>query len=119
MKKEDLMFYLAYIMLFILLGVWMLIWALTDLCIGCAFVFWLLCAGVIMMVMGTIKTKRKPHGESTLIIGGMLLSIISLVILAFIFDIISVWVTVAIAIILIGIGGLAYFMSRVKGTIED
>jgi hypothetical protein len=68
MEKSDLMYYTAYILLFILLGVWLLIWAIDMIKFNEMFLFWLLSAGIMMIALGTIKTKEAPGG-STLLVG--------------------------------------------------
>ncbi len=120
MKKEDLMFYLAYIILFILAGVWLLLWA-VDVLTGIADVImvWILSAGVMMLVFGNIKTRRKPKGDSTLVLGGLITTIVMLLLLALAHDMLEVWVMVGLAVIMVGITGLAYFLMRIRGTIED
>ena len=119
MKREDFNYYLAYISMFILLGVWILLGALGIVGFGEAFLLWVLSIAVLMMIFGSFKTKRKPKGESALILGGMVLSIVSLVILALSFETLEIMVAIAISIICIALGGLLFFYSRVKGTIED
>ena len=119
MKKEDLMYYLAYFMLFILIGIWMMLWAVGLIEFIEAILLWLISMGLLMIVFGTVKTKRKPRGEGTLLMGGMIVSIISLILLALVTDAVDVWIAVALAVILISIGGLGLFMSRIKGIIED
>ncbi len=120
MKKENLMFYLAYIMLFILAGVWLLLWALGVLAgIIDVIMIEILSAGIIMLIVGNVRTRRKPRGDSTLVLGGLFTTIIMLIVLALAHDAFGVWIAVGVAVIAVGIAGLAYFLIRIKGSIED
>ncbi len=101
MEKSDMMYYSAYLILFILLGVW--------------FLFWLLSAGVLMIILGTFRTKEAPHGSSLLIGSGMLLSIVMLLFLAITTNLIGGWVGAALGIILIGITGFVILLMSMKG----
>lgn len=120
MKKADLIFYLAYIVLFILFGIWLLVWAI-GLLPGFAemFLFWLLSTGILLIILGCIKTKRKTRGMNLKVTSGLILSIITLVLLALMYDMLNVWIGVAVAVILIGFVSLGIFLSGVRGTIED
>ncbi len=103
MEKSDVMFYSAYIILFILLGVWFLFWALDYVGLGEMFLLWLLSAGVLMILLGTVRTREAPSGSTILLGGGMLLSIVMLMFLAIVTDIVGGWIGAAIGMILIGI----------------
>ena len=120
MKKENLLFYLAYIILFILAGVWLLLWA-VDVLAGIADVIMIeiLCAGIIMLIFGNARTRRKPKGDPTLVLGGLFTTIIMLILLALSRDAFGVWIAVSVAVIGVGIAGLVYFLIRIKGSIED
>ena len=115
MEKSDMMYYSAYLILFILLGVWFLFWALGYVGLGEMFLFWLLSAGVLMIILGTFRTKEAPHGSSLLIGSGMLLSIVMLLFLAITTDLIGGWVGAALGIILIGITGFVILLMSMKG----
>ena len=105
MQKSDLMFYSAYLLLFILLGVWLVIWATEYVDFTEMFLLWATCAGILMILLGTIRTKEAPHGSSLLIGSGMFLTIITLMLLAMLTDVIGGWLGAGIGIILIGITG--------------
>ena len=119
MKKEDLVFYLVWVSIFILFGVWIIVAAVGLLPPAESFLLWIVNVGIIMMIAGMIKTRRKPQGDNTLLFGGMLFTIVTLIILALTTDVVNAWIAVGLAIIFIGIGGLGIFISRIKGTIED
>ena len=106
MDKSDKMFYVAWITLFILLGVWIVIWALDMVDFGEMFLLWLLCAGILLIALGTIRTRQAPKGSNLLIASGMLLSILMLMSLAVMSDLLGGWVGAGIGMILIGIVGL-------------
>lgn len=106
MEKSDKMFYGAWITLFILLGVWIVIWALDMVDFGEMFLLWLLCAGILMIALGAVKTREAPKGSNLLIASGMLLSIVMLMALAVMSNILGGWIGAGIGMILIGIVGL-------------
>ncbi len=114
MEKSDLMYYTAYILLFILLGVWLLIWAIDMIRLDEMFLLWLLSAGIMMIALGTVKTEEAPGGSTLLIGAGMLLSIFMLMFLAIMSNIIGGWVGAALGIIVIGIAGLVVLLMTIK-----
>jgi hypothetical protein len=114
MEKSDMMYYTAYILLLILLGVWLLVWAVGIIALDEMFLFWLFSAGLLMIVFGTVRTKEAPRGSTLLIGAGMLLSILMLMFLAIITDLIGGWVGAAIGIILIGIAGLIILLLSLR-----
>jgi len=116
MEKSDVMFYSAYIILFILLGVWFLFWALDYVGLGEMFLFWLLSAGVLMILLGTIRTREAPSGSTLLLGSGMLLSIVMLMFLAIATDMIGGWVGAAVGMILIGIVVFIILLLNMRNT---
>ena len=114
MERSDMMYYGAYITLFILLGIWIVIWALDMVTFGEMFLLWLLCAGVLMIALGTIRTREAPRGSNVLLAAGMLLTIVMLMSLAIMSDIIGGWIGAGIGIILIGIVGLFILFRNMK-----
>ena len=107
MDRSDLMYYLAYIFLFILLGVWLLLWTLGAIGgFGEMLLIWLLSIGILMLAFGSVRTRESPQGSTMLIAAGMLLSIFMLIMLAVVSDIIGGWVGASVGIILFGMVGL-------------
>lgn len=119
MKKEDLIYYIAWLTVFILFGAWIIVAAVGLFPPVESILLWLVCVGMVMMVAGTVKTRRKPGGDSTSLFGGMLLTIVMLIVLAFKTDAVEGWAAAGLAVVLIGIAGLMMFIARIKGQVED
>ncbi|MDD4308277.1 MAG: hypothetical protein PHU53_05660 [Thermoplasmata archaeon] len=113
MRRTDVIYYGGYLALFILFGVWMLVWALNMAGIGQAFLLWLLSAGIILMVVGVINASG-PTASNLQLAGGMGLSAFMLIMLALSGDIIGGAVGASVGIILIGIIGLVLLFRRIK-----
>ena len=109
-----MMFHSAYIILFIMLGVWFLFWALEYVNLGEMFLLWLLSAGVLMILLGTVRTREAPSGSTLLLGSGMLLSIVMLMFLAIITDVVGGWVGAAVGMILIGIAVFIIMLLNIR-----
>jgi hypothetical protein len=114
MEKSDLMYYVAWITVFILLGLWIVIWALDAVDLGEMVLLWLLCNGILMIVLGMVRTKEAPRGSNVLIASGMLVSILMLMALAVMSNVIGGWVGAGVGMILIGIVGLIILFRNLK-----
>jgi hypothetical protein len=114
MEKSDLMYYVAWITVFILLGAWVVIWALEIVDLGEMFLMWLLCDGILMIVLGLVRTREAPRGSNVLIASGMLVSILMLMALAVMSNIIGGWVGAGIGMIFIGVVGLIILFRNLK-----
>ncbi|KYK29599.1 MAG: hypothetical protein AYK23_01675 [Candidatus Proteinoplasmatales archaeon SG8-5] len=114
MEKSDMMYYVAWITVFILLGLWIVIWALEVVNLGEMFLMWLLSDGILMIVLGIIRTREAPRGSNVLLATGMLVSILMLMALAVMSDIVGGWVGAGIGMILIGVVGLIILFRNLK-----
>ena len=114
MEKSDLMYYVAWITVFILLGLWIVIWAVGAVDLGEMVLLWLLCDGILMIVLGMVRTKEAPRGSNVLIASGMLVSILMLMALAVMSEILGGWVGAGIGMILIGVVGLIILFRNMK-----
>lgn len=112
MEKTDIMFYTSWLVILIMAGIWLLAWALGAMSLGDAFLFWLLSAGILLVIVGS---AGGPMGASTFqIISGLVLSIVVLIVLAVASDILGGFVGAAVGIILIGIVGLLMLLRNIK-----
>jgi hypothetical protein len=114
MEKSDVMYYVAWISVFMLLGIWIVIWALEAVDLGEMFLLWLLCDGVLMIILGMVRTREAPRGSNVLIASGMLVSILMLMALAVLSEIIGGWVGAGVGIICIAIVGLIMVVRNLK-----
>jgi hypothetical protein len=114
MERSDMMSYVAWITLFILLGLWIVIWALGAVDLAEMLLLWLLCAGIMMIVLGFIRTREAPRGSNVLIASGMLLSIVMLMALAIMSNVIGGWIGAGIGMILIGVVGLIMLLRNMN-----
>jgi len=111
MKKADIVYYVGYLTLFIMLGVWMLVWAMDALRFRDAFLMWMLSAGILLIIIAAISAR----GSSNVQLGaGLLLSAFTLVMLGVMSDAMGGLVGAAVGIILIGIIGLILLFRNIK-----
>jgi hypothetical protein len=112
MKRSDITYYVGYLSLFIMLGVWMLLLAMDILSFGEAFLMWLLSAGILLVVIGAVNRSR---GASNMqLAAGLVLAVFVLIMLAVSSDILGGFVGAALGIILIGVIGLALLFRNIR-----
>ena len=114
MEKSDIGYYVGWIAILIMAGVWLLVWALEAMSLGEAFLFWLLSAGVLLVVIGAIGSSDSRRASTFQINTGLVLAIIILIMLGVTSDILGGFVGAAIGIILIGIVGLLMLLRNIK-----
>ncbi len=113
MKKTEMVYYAGYLTLFILFGVWMLVWALGGARLGQAFLLWLLSAGIMLVIIGGSNVSGR--GASNFQLGsGLVLSAFVLIMLGLSGNIIGGAIGAALGIIIIGIIGLVLLFRKVK-----
>jgi len=100
MKKNDFVYYAGWLTMLILMGVWMLAWAVGAVQFGEAFLLWLLSGGILLIIIGTISGSWSA--SSFQLGAGMVLSVFMLMMLAVSSDILGGLVGAAVGIILIG-----------------
>lgn len=113
MKRTDIVYYAAYLTLFIMFGVWMLAWALDAVLLGEAFLLWMLSGGLILMVIGGAGFSGRGASNFQLG-GGMALSAFTLILLGLRGDVIGGAVGAALGIIILGIIGFILLFRNIK-----
>ncbi|MFO7618272.1 MAG: hypothetical protein R6W91_01215 [Thermoplasmata archaeon] len=112
MRKNDIMYYVGWFTLLILLGVWMLVWALGAARMGEAFLLWLMSAGILLIIISFVSG---PRGISSFLLGaGLALTVFTLILLGIASNILGGLVGTAVGIILIGIIGLALLFRNIR-----
>jgi hypothetical protein len=114
MNKSDIAYYVSYIIVLLMAGIWLLAWALGAIPLGEAFMFWLLSIGILLVVIGAIGTSASRGASSFQINTGLVLSIVVLIVLAVTSDILGGFVGAAIGIILIGLVGLLMLLRNIR-----
>ncbi|MBA3045607.1 MAG: hypothetical protein KKH41_04725 [Candidatus Thermoplasmatota archaeon] len=112
MKRRDLVYYVGWFTLLILLGVWMLLWALGTLKFGEAILLWLLSASMLLVVIGGISGRRPASNVQ--LGAGLVLCVFVLIMLGIVSDVLGGFVGAAVGIILIGIIGLLLLFRNIK-----
>lgn len=77
MEKSDVLYYIAWGSVIIMLGVFALLASLNVFQPIQAFLFWVLTTGIIALLIGFVKTREAPKGSLHLIGFGLLLVILS------------------------------------------
>jgi hypothetical protein len=112
MRKRDVVYYVGWFTLLILLGVWMLLWALGSVRMGEAFLLWLMSAGILMIIISFVSGSR---GASNFQLGaGLSLTVFTMILLGIFSNVLGGLVGVAVGIILIGIIGLVLLFRNMK-----
>lgn len=114
MQKSDMIYYVAWILTFILLGVWILVWAMDYVNFVEMVMVWLLSIGVLMIIFGTMRSEDAPRGSTVLIGAGMLLAIFMIVLLGVMTDLIGGFLGIGFGIILVGIAGLVLLFLSIR-----
>lgn len=110
-KSDDTAFYGAYGGVFVILGIWLVLWALGIITVVVASLLWLMTIGIIMIVAAssTLGDKRKaaryPHPGFMF---GFILIILSMSILGVVYEIINALAALGIIIAFCGLGILIY-----------
>ena len=113
MKRNDIVYYAGYLILFIMLGVWMLAWAMGSIGLGEAFMLWLLSGGVLLIAIGGSNISGMAASNFQLATG-LVLAVFILIMLGVTSDIIGGLVGAALGIILIGIIGLMLLFRGIR-----
>lgn len=112
MKRSEITYYVGYLSLFIMLGVWMLMLAMDMLSFGEAFLLWLLSAAVLLVAIGALNRSR---GASNMqLASGLILAVFVLIMLAVSSDLLGGFIGASVGIILIGVIGLALLFRNVR-----
>ena len=82
MEKSDIGYYIGWILILIMAGIWLLAWAMDAMSLGEAFLFWLLSAGVMLVIIGAIGSSDSKRASTFQITSGLVLAIIVLIMLA-------------------------------------
>ena len=114
MEKSDIGYYIGWILILIMAGIWLLVWAMDAMSFGEAFLFWLLSTGVLLVMIGAIGSSDSRRASTFQITSGLVLSIFVLIMLAITSDILGGFVGAAIGIILIGIVGLVMLLRNIR-----
>ena len=114
MEKSDIIYYVAWILTFILLGVWILVWAMDKVDFAEMVMVWLLSVGVLMIIFGTMRSEDAPRGSTVLIGAGMLLAIFMIVLLGVTTDLIGGVLGIGFGVILVGITGLVLLFLSIR-----
>lgn len=114
MEKSDIGYYVGWILMLIMAGVWLLAWAMDAMSLGEAFLFWLLSAGILLVIIGAIGSSDSRRASTFQITAGLILSVVIFIMLGITSDILGGIVGVAIGIILIGIVGLLMLLRNIK-----
>ena len=114
MEKSDIGYYVGWIVVLIMAGVWLLAWAMDAMSFGEAFLFWLLSTGLLLVIMGAISSSDSRRASTFQITSGLVLSIFVLIMLSITGDMIGGFVGAAIGIILIGIVGLVMLLRNIS-----
>jgi hypothetical protein len=109
-----MIYYVAWILTFILLGVWILVWAMDYVNFVEMVLVWLLSIGVLMIIFGTMRSEDAPRGSTVLIGAGMLLAIFMIVLLGVMTDLIGGFLGIGFGIILVGIAGLVLLFLSIR-----
>jgi len=112
--KSDIIYYTGYGIAGILAGIFVLLWSFNILNPLQAFGLWALFVGFAVIVLGCLKIAS-PRGMPTLIGFGALLVIISGCLSGVAFQFLSLWSCIAIIIILLSAGLVAYGLITLKG----
>ncbi len=114
MEKSDIGYYISWIVILIMAGMWLLVWALDAMSFAESFLFWLLSAGVLLVIIGAIGSSDSRRASTFQITTGLVLSIFVLIMLGVTSDIMGGLVGAAIGIILIGIVGLVRLRRNIR-----
>jgi hypothetical protein len=113
MKRNDIVYYVGYLTLFILFGVWMLLWALDAVLFREAILLWGLSGGIILVIIGGSGVSGR--GASNFQLGaGLGLTAFMLILLGVTSDVMGGLVGAAVGIIIIGIIGLVLLFRGIK-----
>ena len=112
MRKRDVVYYVGWFTLLILLGVWMLLWALGSLDMSEAFLLWLMSAGILLVIIGLVSGSR--NASNFQLGAGLALTVFTLILLGIFSKVLGGLVGAAVGIILIGIIGLALLFRNIK-----
>ncbi len=112
MRRREVVYYVGWFALLILLGVWMLLWALGTLRMGEAFLFWLMSAGMLLVAISFLSGAGRA--SSFQLGAGLVLTVFTLIMVGISSDILGGLVGAAVGIILIGAIGLALLFRNIK-----
>jgi hypothetical protein len=113
MKKTNIVYYVGWMTLLILLGMWQLAWALDAVLFREAAMLWLVSAGIILIIIGASGVSGR--GASNFQLGaGLSLTVFMLIMLGVTSDVLGGLVGASVGIILIGIIGLALLFRKIR-----
>ena len=112
--KSDIIYYTGYGIAGILAGIFVLLWSFNILNPLQTFGLWALFVGFAVIVLGCLKIAS-PRGMPTLIGFGAVLVVISGCLSGVAFKFLSLWSCIAIIIILLSAGLVAYGLITLKG----
>lgn len=118
-KKSDVIFVASYAVSFILLGIWLLVFALGYVSVVEAFVLWLASIGLVLVLVGLVRTRLYPRGNAAAMGFGALLFTMGLMTYFVMGEELDLAVGIAIAFIVVGALILLIYLSRNKLEIEE
>lgn len=111
---EDVLFNIGYGFVVIVLGLMILLFSMGAIDGGMAFGLWLLCTSMIMVGLGSVRTRTAPSGSTTLIGAGLFFAVISMAILGIILEVMNPITALAVIILLMGLAVVAFGMRRAR-----
>lgn len=118
-KKGDLVFVSSYAITFILLGVWLLMYALDYYNLVEAFLLWLASEGIAVALVGLVRTRQAPRGNVAAMGFGMMMFIFGVVAYLIVGQTLTIAAGIALVFIVVGIMLLVLYLTRNKMDIED
>lgn len=97
--SSDKLFSLAWGLIGVMVGVSILLWSVGVLSGAGAFMVWLLSVGIITLGLGFVRTKEAPKGSFTLMAVGAFVVALASGILGVVFDLIPLYASISIIII--------------------
>ena len=118
-KKGDLVLVSAYAITFILLGVWLLMYAMDKVGLVQAFLLWLATEGLSIVCFSLVRTRLAPRGNTTAMGFGGMLFVFGIVAYLILGETLSLVTGIALVFIIAGVALLLLYLSRNKLQIED
>lgn len=113
MDKSDIVYYVGYGVVGILLGIFVMFWALKTFTLLQALVVWLAFVGLVLTALGCVRVSSASR-LPTLTGFGLGLAIIFGSLTTVVFNFVPFWLAVAVIIILLSAGLVAYGLARAR-----
>ncbi|MDI6856204.1 MAG: hypothetical protein QMD21_05425 [Candidatus Thermoplasmatota archaeon] len=112
--KSDIVYYMGYGVVGILLGTFAAFWALGTLTLSQMLVLWLMFVGLALTALGCVRVSSASR-MPTLVGFGIGLAIIFGSLTTVVFNFVAFWLAIAIIVILLSAGLVAYSLIISKG----